>query len=95
MAACLPLFSQANLGRILGTITGQTGAPVPGVTVTILDEDRGIERTLTTDAAWDCNAPNLIPGNKRVRAQIVGFKFSEQTGIKLEVGQDVRQDLVL
>src|SRR5581483_550302 len=95
LLASWPAFPQANLGRIQGTIADQTGAPVPGVTVTIIDEDRGIERTLTTDNAGEYNAPNLIPGNKRVRAQIMGFKVSEQTGIKLEVGQDIRQDLVL
>src|ERR1700733_10469878 len=89
------LLSQGNLGRILGTVTDQTGAPVPRVTVTIIDVDRGVERTLTTDTAGEYDAPSLVPGNKRVRAQITGFKVSEQTGIKLEVGQDLRTDLVL
>ena len=45
LLASAPLFSQANLGRILGTVRDQTGAPVPGVTVTIIDVDRGVERT--------------------------------------------------
>lgn len=95
LLASLPLFSQANLGRILGTVTDQTGAPVPGVTVTIIDEDRGVDRVLTTDAAGEYNAPNLIPGNKRVRAQLTGFRVTEHSGVKLEVGQDLREDLVL
>ncbi len=89
------LLSQGNLGRIQGTVTDQTGAPVPGVTVTIIDVDRGVERTLTTDTAGEYDAPSLVPGNKRVRAQITGFKVSEQTAIKLEVGQDLRADVVL
>ena len=91
----LSLLAQGNLGRIQGTVTDQTGAAVPGATVTIIDVDRGVERTLTTDAAGEYNAPSLVPGNKRVRAQIMGFKVSEQTGIKLEVGQEIREDLVL
>src|SRR5579863_5256253 len=90
LCASVPLFSQGNLGRILGTVTDQTGAPVPGVTVTIIDVDRGVERSVTTDSSGEYNAPSLVPGNKRVRAQISGFKVSEQTGIKLEVGQDIR-----
>ena len=89
------LLAQANLGRILGTVTDQTGAPVPGVTVTIIDVDRGIDRTVTTDTAGEYNAPSLVPGNKRVRAQITGFKVVEQTGIQLEVGQELREDMVL
>jgi outer membrane receptor protein involved in Fe transport len=95
LLAAIPLFSQANLGRILGTVTDQTGAPVPGVTVTIIDEDRGIERTVTTDNGGAYLAPSLVPGNKRVRAQITGFKVSERASIVLQVGQDIRTDLVL
>jgi len=93
--ASVSLLAQGNLGRIQGTVTDQTGAAVPGVTVTIIDVDRGVERTLTTDSSGEYNAPSLVPGNKRIRAQIMGFKVSEQSGIKLEVGQELRQDVVL
>ncbi len=37
LLASASLLSQGNVGRILGTVTDQTGAPVPGVTVTIID----------------------------------------------------------
>ncbi len=90
-----PLLAQANLGRILGTVRDQSGAPVPGVTVTIVDIDRGLERTVTTDGAGEYLAPSLVPGNKRVRGELTGFKVVEQAGIVLEVGQALRQDLVL
>jgi hypothetical protein len=32
---CLPLFSQGSSGRILGTVTDQSGGVVAGATVTI------------------------------------------------------------
>ena len=95
LLASASLLSQANLGRILGTVRDPTGAPVPGVTVTILDVDRGVERTLTTDDAGEYAAPSLVPGNKRVRAELRGFKVVEQASLVLEVGQDLRADLVL
>jgi hypothetical protein len=38
----LPLFSQANAGRILGSVTDQTGGVMAGVTVTVTDVQRGI-----------------------------------------------------
>jgi hypothetical protein len=43
------LFAQANFGRILGTVTDQTGAVLPGATVSVIDTQRGLARTLTAD----------------------------------------------
>jgi hypothetical protein len=63
------LFSQGNFGRILGTVSDQTGGVISGATVTIIDKDRGVARTLTTDDAGEYNAPTLIPGTYTVRAE--------------------------
>ena len=52
-AGAFPLYSQANLGRILGTITDQTGGVIAGATVTVTDVDRGVTRTLATDQAGE------------------------------------------
>ncbi len=93
--SCLPAFSQANLGRILGAVTDQTGGAMAGATVIVIDVDRGIKRTLTTDDAGEYNAPNLTPGTYTVRAEAKGFKASERQGITLETGQDLRVDLSL
>jgi hypothetical protein len=91
----LPLFAQGNAGRILGDVTDQTGAAVVGAAVTITDLQRGITRTLTTDEAGQYSAPNLLPGSYKVRAESKGFKAIERLNITLEVGNDVRIDLVL
>src|SRR5713101_9997797 len=73
----LPLFSQANAGRILGSVIDQTGGVMAGATVTVTDVQRGISRTLTTDQAGEYAAPNLIPGTYTVRAQAAGFRTVE------------------
>src|SRR5882672_2099497 len=86
----LPLFSQANAGRILGSVIDQTGGVMAGATVTVTDVQRGISRTLTTDQAGEYAAPSLLPGTYAVRAEANGFKISEHAGILLEVGKDVR-----
>src|SRR5260370_25278130 len=92
---CVSAFSQGNAGRILGAITDQTGGTVSGATVTIIDTQRNLTRTLTTDNAGEYNAPNLLPGTYTVRAVFQGFKTAERSGITLEVNQDLRVDLVL
>jgi Carboxypeptidase regulatory-like domain len=92
---CLPLFSQGSYGRILGAVTDQTGGVIAGATVTILDVDRGISRTLTSDDAGEYNAPNLEPGKYTVRAEAKGFKTVERQNVILEVGKEPRVDLSL
>src|SRR5229473_1212934 len=92
----LPLFSQGgSTGRILGTVTDQSGGTVTGATVTVLDKDRGVSRTLTTDDAGLYSAPNLIPANYTVRAEAKGFKTFERQNVVLEVGKEVRIDATL
>ncbi|HEV2200065.1 MAG TPA: carboxypeptidase-like regulatory domain-containing protein [Bryobacteraceae bacterium] len=87
------LFAQGNFGRILGTVTDQTGAVLPGAKVTVLDTERGIARALTTDAAGEYNAPTLIPGTYTVRVEASGFKrLDRQNVLRLGiVGTVVRQ----
>src|SRR5467141_62806 len=91
----LPAFSQGSFGRILGTVTDQSGGTVSGATVTVLDKDRGVSRTLTTDDAGVYNAPNLTAGNYTVRAEAKGFKVFERQNIVLEVGKELRVDATL
>ena len=55
------LFAQGNFGRILGTVTDQTGAVLPGAVVTVLDTERGIARNLVTDQAGEYNAQTWFP----------------------------------
>ena len=45
----IPALAQSTAGRILGTVTDQTGASVPGATVVVTDMQRGTSRTVTSD----------------------------------------------
>src|SRR6202043_3461294 len=89
----LALFAQGNFGRITGTVTDQSGAVIAGATVSIIDTQRGLARTLTTDQAGEYNAPTLIPGTYTVRVEASGFQTLNRENIVLEVGKEVRVDL--
>src|SRR5437899_12104980 len=89
------LFSQGNFGRILGTVMDQTGGVISGATVTIIDKDRGVARTLIADDAGEYNAPTLIPGTYTVRVEANGFKRMERQNVVLEVGKEVRVDVTV
>src|ERR1700680_4081869 len=95
LLACVPLFSQGSAGRILGSVTDQSGGVIAGASVTVTDVQRGVTRTLTTDQAGEYLAPDLLPGSYTVRGVASGFKTAERAGLLLEVKQDIRVDLVL
>jgi hypothetical protein len=95
LLCCLPLFSQTVNGRLLGTISDQTGAALKGATVTITDVQRGTNRTVTTDEDGGYVVPNLPPSTYKIRAEARGFKTIERPNIGLEVAQDIRIDLTL
>lgn len=91
----LPASAQLNYGRIYGSVTDQTGGAVAGATVTVIDVDRGISRTLVADDTGQYSGSSLLPGNYTVRAEFKGFKVAEHSGLTVAVGQDVRVDLSL
>ncbi len=90
-----PLFSQVNTGRILGTVTDQSGGVIAGSTVAVTNSQTGVARNLTTDEAGEYNAPNLIPGTYTVRVTANGFQAFERQNILLEIGKDARIDAQL
>jgi hypothetical protein len=87
------LYAQGNFGRILGAVTDQTGAVLPGAVVTVIDTQRGIARSLVTDSAGVYDAPNLVPSTYTVKVEMKGFKVLDRPNIVLEVGREIRVDL--
>jgi Carboxypeptidase regulatory-like domain len=87
--------AQSTAGRILGTISDQSGAAVAGAKVTVTDVQRGTARTLTTDQTGSFVAPDLQPGVYKARVEAKGFKSIERPNITIEVATDVRADFTL
>jgi hypothetical protein len=90
-----PLFSQGSAGRILGTVTDQTGGAVAGAAVTVTDTARGTSRNLTTDDAGEYNAPSLTPSTYKVHVEAKGFKAIDRQNVILEVNGNIRVDIQL
>src|SRR5579864_2495721 len=91
----IPLFSQVNTGRILGTVTDQSGGVVAGAMVAVTNSQTGVARNLVTDGAGEYVAPNLNPGTYTVRVTANGFQAFERQNILLEIGKDARIDAQL
>ena len=95
LSVSVPLLSQTTTGRILGTITDQTGAALAGATVTVTDVQRGTTRTVVTDSSGNYLAPELQPGVYNVRVALKGFKTVERPNLQVEVASDLDIDLAL
>src|SRR5215472_14977414 len=90
IAASVSCLAQSTAGRILGSVTDQSGAAVAGAKVVITDLQRGTSRSLLTDAAGQYLAPDLPPSSYRVRVEAHGFRVFERSEVELEVAKDVR-----
>jgi len=95
LLSCLPALAQSTNGRILGSVTDQTGAAVSGATVVITDLQRGTSRTLKTDEAGAYVAADLQPGSYKIRIESKGFKSAERLSVAIEVATDIRADFTL
>ena len=89
----VPAFAQE--ATIVGTVTDPTGATVPNASITITNNDTGVQRTLPTNADGQYVAPDLHIGHYSVKAAATGFKVAEQSGITLNVGDRNRVDFKL
>jgi hypothetical protein len=92
---CLSVSAQINTGRILGTVTDQTGGVIAGAMVSVTNSQTGVARNLVADDAGEYNAPNLTPGMYTVKVTANGFQTFERQNITLGVGQDARIDAQL
>jgi hypothetical protein len=78
-------WAQAT-AELNGRVTDESGAVLPGVTVTATQTDTGFTRTVVTDESGSWIMPNLPTGPYKLDASLQGFKSYLQTGIVLQVG---------
>ncbi len=84
------LAAQAVTGTILGTVTDDTGAVLPGATITLTHIDTGRARVLVADSAGQFTAPSLPTGAYKLSAELAGFKTVSIPDIRLGVDQHLR-----
>ena len=81
-------IGQLTTGSIAGTVTDQSGAAIPGATVTLKNADTGIVRTTLTNETGKYEALSLPAGTYEISASLAGFQTAVRTGIVLALGQN-------
>jgi hypothetical protein len=89
------LAAQTSLGTIVGNVTDESGAAIPGVIVKITNDGTATERQVVASATGQYTAPALPPGIYTVHAEMPGFRTEIQKNVKLDVNQTFRMDIVL
>jgi outer membrane receptor protein involved in Fe transport len=86
---------QAVWGSITGYVTDATGAAVPQATVTVTEEQTGIETKVEADGAGFYNATHLNPGQYTVSVRMPGFNGFVREHVLVLVGSSVGVDCPL
>jgi len=88
------MFAQA-LGNVVGTVTDQGGAVVPGAAVTIVNEGTQFARTTTTNDSGQFVANSFPTGRITVTAEHAGFQKLVRSGLELTAADTITVNLQL
>jgi hypothetical protein len=75
-----------NSGDIRGTVTDPSGAVIPDVTVTVVDVDKNVTRTFTTDGAGLYDTGSIVPDHYKLTFTKSGFQTLIRGPLTLQVG---------
>src|ERR1051325_4518296 len=67
-------LAQVTTGSVLGTVKDQSGAVLPGATVTATNTETGISRSGVSSSRGEYRLPSLGLGNYEVQATMAGFQ---------------------
>src|ERR1022692_3826405 len=80
----------AGLGAVSGTVRDASGAVIPGATVVVANDGKGIKRTMTSTDAGVFAAPALTPSSGySITVTKQGFTTYEVKEFEILVGQNV------
>jgi hypothetical protein len=85
--------AQEFRGAITGRITDESGASVPGVSVTATSIATNVATTTTTNGDGDYSLLYLTPGTYTMSAELAGFKKLVREGIEVRIGDRLAVDL--
>ncbi|MGC9198880.1 MAG: carboxypeptidase regulatory-like domain-containing protein [Acidobacteriaceae bacterium] len=88
------VFAQAN-STIIGTVTDQTGAVVPGANVQLIDPVTGLTQNTVSDGSGMYSFAGLNAGHYTVKVSAKGFRTSVQTGVVVNISMTFRVNVKL
>lgn len=89
LLSCAAIVSgQEGTATLRGTVLDPNGAVVPAASVSVANQETGINRrTVTTSESGDYVFASLTPGLYRVTVEAANFKTSVKENVRLNVGE--------
>jgi hypothetical protein len=91
----LALFGQFESAEVLGTVHDPSGAPIAKVSVTLTNQDTGIEAKTITDDGGNYDFFNVKVGRYTITAEQTGFSKFTTTDVRVDVDARQRVDIGL
>src|SRR5438128_7502745 len=98
LVSCLlspPARAQVAQAELRGDVLDESGAALPGATITATHVDTGTVRTTVTSATGTYAMPALPIGVYTISAALTGFGTVTKEGIRLAVGDSASRSLTL
>ncbi len=89
------LNAQVLYGNLVGTVTDDSGAAVPGATVTATNKDTNYVRTAVSGDTGTYSFTNVQAGTYDVKVTLQGFKEFVKTDVPVSVNEVARVDVQL
>jgi len=89
------VLAQTGTSSITGSVTDLTGAALPGVEITLANQETGARFQTLTNETGAYRVASLPPGIYRIEAELAGFDRLSRGPITLQVSQTVAIDLML
>jgi hypothetical protein len=87
--------SRSTSADLVGTVTDESGAVLPGATVTATNLDTNLQRVVVSGADGRFDVLALPPATYRVRAELVGFSPHVFEGVELRLGSLISLEVTL
>jgi hypothetical protein len=78
-ALCIGANAQSDSGKVVATVTDQTGAIITGATLRLTNNENGLVLTATSNNAGELNLPAVPRGDYTARISASGFQSQDQS----------------
>jgi hypothetical protein len=92
----VPVVAQGETtSAIVGSVTDPAGGTIPGATVTVMNTENGLKRSVKTDDSGRFSFPQLMPGMYSVKAEADRFEAQQNQSVSAGLGQKQTVDFKL